>query len=83
MSTVLWVMQNLKKWMTNYSNVYCGFTGAVENFGTAQIVGRQSIPMNRILLETDTPYMRPGGKYNVSICRILVWMFSDRIRVDY
>lgn len=47
--------------MTNHSNVYFGFTGAVENFGTDQIAGRQSIPMNRILLETDTPYMRPGG----------------------
>lgn len=115
--------------MTNYSNVYLGFTGAVETFGTDQIVGRQSIHMNRIVLETDTPYMRPGGGgintpafigdvasivasklripvrhllksivqysrqlygcsiilpiYNVSICRILVSMFSDRIRVDY
>lgn len=45
----------------NYSNVYFGFTGAVENFGTDQIAGLQSVPMNRILLETDSQYMRPGG----------------------
>lgn len=46
---------------TNYSNVYFGFTGAVDNFSTDQIAGLQSVPMNRILLETDSPYMRPGG----------------------
>lgn len=51
----------VKEWMTNYSNVYFGFTGAVENFSTNQIAGLQSVPMNRILLETDSPYMRPGG----------------------
>lgn len=51
----------VKEWMTNYSNVYFGFTGAVENFATDQIAGLQSVHMNRILLETDSPYMRPGG----------------------
>lgn len=29
----------VKEWMTNYSNVYFGFTGAVENFSTDQIAG--------------------------------------------
>lgn len=52
----------VKEWMTNYSNVYFGFTGVVENFGTDQIAGLQSVTMNRILLETDSPYMRPGGR---------------------
>lgn len=51
----------VKEWMTNYFNVYFGFTGAVENFSTDQIAGLQSVPMNRILLETDSSYIRPGG----------------------
>lgn len=51
----------VKEWMTNYSNVYFGFTGAVENFDKDQIAGLQSVSMNQILLETDSPYMRPGG----------------------
>lgn len=49
------------EWMSHFSNVYFGFTGAVENFSSDQIAGLQSVPLNRILLETDSPYMRPGG----------------------
>lgn len=33
----------VKEWMTNYSNDYFGFTGALENFGTDQIAGLQSV----------------------------------------
>lgn len=49
------------EWMSNFSNVYFGFTGAVENFSSDQVAGLQSVPLNRILLETDSPSMRPGG----------------------
>lgn len=49
------------EWMSNFSNVYFGFTGAVENFCSDQVAGLQSVPLNRILLETDSPFMRPGG----------------------
>jgi TatD DNase family protein len=51
----------VKEWMDGFSCVYFGFTGAVENFSKDQIAGLKSVPMNRMLLETDSPYMRPGG----------------------
>jgi TatD DNase family protein len=50
-----------KEWLDGFSNVHFGFTGAVANFSEEQIAGLKSIPMNRILLETDSPYMKPGG----------------------
>lgn len=43
------------------SNVYFKFTDADENFGTDQNASLQSVPLNRILLETDYLHMRPGG----------------------
>ncbi|XP_062576655.1 uncharacterized metal-dependent hydrolase HI_0454-like [Saccostrea cucullata] len=51
----------VKEWMDNYSNVYFGFTGAVTNFSADQVAGLQSVPMSRLLVETDSPYMKPGG----------------------
>lgn len=30
---------------------------------TDQIDGLRAVPMNRMLLETDSPYMKPGGGY--------------------
>ncbi|XP_062600979.1 uncharacterized protein LOC134262618 [Saccostrea cucullata] len=51
----------VKEWMDSCSNVYFGFTGAVTNFSADQVAGFQSVPMSRLLLETDSPYMTPGG----------------------
>uniref|UniRef100_A0A8W8KII9 Uncharacterized protein n=1 Tax=Magallana gigas TaxID=29159 RepID=A0A8W8KII9_MAGGI len=53
----------VKEWMNSFSHVYFGFTGAVETFSTDQIDGLRAVPMNRMLLETDSPYMKPGGGY--------------------
>ncbi|XP_062609823.1 uncharacterized protein LOC134271630 [Saccostrea cucullata] len=51
----------VKEWLDCCSNVYFGFTGAVTNFSADQVAGLQSVPMSRLLLETDSPYMKPGG----------------------
>lgn len=51
----------VKEWMDSFSHVHFGFTGAVESFHTDQLDGLHAVPMNRMLLETDSPYMKPGG----------------------
>lgn len=33
------------------------------SFGIDQIDGLYAVPMNRMLLDTDSPYMKPGGGY--------------------
>lgn len=33
----------------------------MESFHTDQLDGLHAVPMNRMLLETDSPYMKPGG----------------------
>jgi TatD DNase family protein len=50
----------VKEWMDTFSRVHFGFTGAVEGFSADQIAGLRSVPMNRLLIETDSPYMKPG-----------------------
>ena len=51
----------VKEWLDSFSDVHFGFTGAVESFSEEQTAGLQSVPMKRLLLETDSPYMKPGG----------------------
>ncbi|XP_065942732.1 uncharacterized metal-dependent hydrolase YcfH-like [Magallana gigas] len=51
----------VKLWMDHFSNVFFGFTGVVDSFSVDQISGLRTVPMNRVLLETDSPYMKPGG----------------------
>lgn len=56
----------VKELMNNYSKVYFGLTGAVENFGTNQIASLQSVPLNWILLETDSVHVSRRRKYQHS-----------------
>uniref|UniRef100_K1QU86 Putative deoxyribonuclease TATDN2 n=1 Tax=Magallana gigas TaxID=29159 RepID=K1QU86_MAGGI len=51
----------VKLWIDRFSNVYFGFTGAVESFSV--ISGLRTVPVNRVLLNPDSPYMKPGGGY--------------------
>lgn len=51
----------VKLWMDYFFNVYFGLTGAVESFSVDQIFGLRTVPINRVLLETDSPYMKPSG----------------------
>lgn len=49
--------------MDHFSKVYFGITGAVESLHASvdQNSGLRSVTMNRVLLETESPYMKPGG----------------------
>ncbi|CAG8570818.1 12964_t:CDS:1 [Acaulospora colombiana] len=54
--------QFAKRLLNHFSNLYIGITGVV-TFGSArntQEVVRSVVPLNRILLETDAPYMVPA-----------------------
>lgn len=42
--------------------MYFGFTDAVKSFSVDQISGLRTVPINCVLLETDSPYMKPSGK---------------------
>ena len=49
------------RWLTHFPNAHFGFTAAVTSFSDEQIEGLRSIPEDKLLLETDSPYMRPNG----------------------
>eukprot|EP01080_Neovahlkampfia_damariscottae_P011342 gene11342-4510_t len=57
-----------EKLQKNFKNLYFGFTGAItfkKSDALRQVLNH--IPLDRILLETDAPYMAPG-KYRGGIC---------------
>ena len=49
------------RWLTHFPNAHFGFTAAVTSFSDEQIEGLRSIPEDKLLLETDSQYMRPNG----------------------
>ena len=46
------------RWLTHFPNAYFGFTAAVTSLSDEQIEGLRSIPEDKLLLETDSPYTR-------------------------
>lgn len=46
--------------LANFPNLYVGFTGCI-TFGTAEKIREtlRCVPVERLLLETDAPYMAP------------------------
>jgi TatD DNase family protein len=58
----------IKKLMNQFPNLYFGFTGAI-TFKKSDKLRESvaSVPLERILLETDAPYMAPG-KYRGQVC---------------
>ncbi|KAK3100705.1 hypothetical protein FSP39_024047 [Pinctada imbricata] len=46
-------------WLTEFPNTYFGYTALAHNFTEEQIIGLRSVPSDRILLETDSPYFAP------------------------
>ncbi|XP_068214192.1 uncharacterized protein [Palaemon carinicauda] len=55
-------LEEAEEWMSAFTNVYLGFTGLVTMMNRRARMVRnvvRDIPLNRILLETDTPYFRP------------------------
>jgi len=58
--------EDVEPWMQSFPNCYFGFTASVDFFSTAQVQGLKSVPMERILLETDSPYLCPRGRKQVN-----------------
>ena len=50
----------VKTWLRKFPNAHFGITAAVRTFDSAQIGGLQAIPINRLLLETDSPHFPLG-----------------------
>ena len=49
------------RWQRHFPNAHFGFTDAVAKFDNQQKEALRSIPKERLLVETDSPYMRPNG----------------------
>jgi len=47
--------------LETFPNAYIGFTGALTKSASLKAIVRDVIPLNRLLLETDGPYMVPAG----------------------
>ena len=52
------------RWRDAFPKVYFGYTGEVKKFEQGQVVS--SLPLDRILLESDAPYFRPSWVPNHS-----------------
>ena len=47
----------VEDWLEEFPNTYFGFTARVTSFNQEQRDGVRAVPEDRILLETDSPYM--------------------------
>ena len=52
--------QLVQDWLERFPRAYFGVTGAAGSFREEQIQGLASIPADRLLLETDSPYLPVG-----------------------
>ncbi|VDI58072.1 Hypothetical predicted protein [Mytilus galloprovincialis] len=59
-------MQEAIRWRNAFPNAYFGFTGEVNKFDQEQGQVVSSLPLHRILLESDAPYFRPSWVPNNS-----------------
>jgi len=69
--------ETAKQLITTFENVFIGLTGSItfDNSSRLRNIVRDVIPLNRILLETDGPYLTPQGfqsrvNYSASIVDI-------------
>ena len=53
----------VEDWSDDFLNTYFGFTARVTSFNWEQWEGLRAIPLNRLLIETDSPYM-PVNRVN-------------------
>ncbi len=50
-------VETLNEWMCAFPNAYYSFSGMVQRFTPSQVEALEQVPMNRLLLETDSPYL--------------------------
>ena len=48
---------DVEEWLQEFPNCYFGFTGKVSSFSSEQLFGLQSVPAERLLIQTDSPYI--------------------------
>ena len=53
-------------WIGEFPNTYFGFTGLVQHFNEAKKQAMRSIPESQLLVETDSPYFKIGGRRHSS-----------------
>ena len=56
----------VKAWLTKFPHTYFGISGLVKSFDGDQLQAVKEIPLNRLLLETDSPHLKvhDGCRYN-------------------
>ena len=57
----------VEDWLDDFPNTYFGFTARVTSFNWEQREGLRAVPLNRLLLETDSPYMPVDRDNRVNI----------------
>ena len=50
------------KWLSEFPNTFFGFTGLVQHFDAASKEALRCIQEEKLLIETDSPYFRIGGR---------------------
>ena len=53
-------------WVAHLPKCYFGLTAAVRHFSGEQMLGLKQVPNNRILVETDSPYLSPDRQVSLN-----------------
>ncbi|MES9883066.1 MAG: TatD family hydrolase [Sedimenticola sp.] len=56
----------LRAWRTAYPQCYFGFTGLVKSFDDQQQEALRQVPADRLLVETDSPYLSASSSHEVN-----------------
>ena len=58
----------VSEWSESYPNTYFGISGLVRTFDSRQIKALRSIPLDWLLVETDSPYLSVNRSINSPAC---------------
>ena len=58
----------VSKWIESYPNTYFGMSGLLRTFDSRQIKALLSIPLDRLLVEKDSPYLSLNLSINSPAC---------------
>jgi len=50
---------DVREWISAFRNCFFGFTASVAYFSKDQLQGLREVPLDKILVETDSPYLPP------------------------